>query len=394
MSTAHSPLGPSAAARWMTCTGSIRLIEEVYPDGVDDSSVYSIEGTRAHTRAEIEVSRSFKLRPSAELTARTREWAQETPEEQHEEMTEHAKSYRKLIRGFARRKSGQPAPMVLLEQRVDTGVEGVWGTADAIVLNGGDLYVVDYKYGTGVVVSAVENPQLKLYGAGAIKLIDSLLGDVAELVERVHLVVHQPRAGDEPSVWSTTVDDLLGWLESEVRPAAKVALSGEGPLVPSESACRWCPVRGVCRTRAEFTTKRDFGPPEVLQPEEIAQILADLPQIEAWVSDIKTQSLKMVLNDGIVLPGWKAVMSGGRRAITDHEAAIQALVDAGYEEEAVARRSAKTLGQLEKLVGGKGKLSAILGELVRKSEGKEVLVPQDDERPAIDSLEQAKQDFA
>ena len=42
-----------------------------------------------------------------------------------------------------------------------------FGTADCILTQGNTLYVIDFKYGKGVPVSAKENPQMMLYALGA-----------------------------------------------------------------------------------------------------------------------------------------------------------------------------------------------------------------------------------
>ena len=44
----HSPLGPSAASRWLRCPGSVLLTKDL----PDHSSEYAIEGTAAHTVSE------------------------------------------------------------------------------------------------------------------------------------------------------------------------------------------------------------------------------------------------------------------------------------------------------------------------------------------------------
>ncbi len=45
---AHARLSPSAAERWMTCPGSVKLSEAIQ----DRESQYAAEGTAAHELAE------------------------------------------------------------------------------------------------------------------------------------------------------------------------------------------------------------------------------------------------------------------------------------------------------------------------------------------------------
>ena len=52
----------------------------------------------------------------------------------------------------------------------------------------GELHIIDFKYGQGVLVEAEENPQMMLYALGALRLFDSLY-DITE----VSMSIYQPR---------------------------------------------------------------------------------------------------------------------------------------------------------------------------------------------------------
>ena len=95
-----------------------------------------------------------------------------------------------------------------------------------------------------------------------------LLGDI----ETVTMTVHQPRL-DSISHYTIKVKHLKMRREAVVRPAATLALSPDAYLSPSDTACRFCPAAGQCRARVEYMTKRDFGNPDLLSPEEIGKIL-------------------------------------------------------------------------------------------------------------------------
>jgi hypothetical protein len=143
----------------------------------------------------------------------------------------------------------------------------------------------------------------------------------------------------------------------------------------------------------EWATQLDFGKrPEILSPEEIAEALALVPGIRQWLSDLEAAALDLAYSQGVPIPGWKVVMSGGRRTIVDQTAAIQALIDAGYKAEDVADFNVKGLGKLEKLVGP-ARLKEILGSLLQRSDGRESLVPESDRRPAISPNTEAAKDF-
>lgn len=51
-------------------------------------------------------------------------------------------------------------PVVLIEQKLDFSrfVKDGFGTGDCVVIADGTLYIINYKHGKGVEVSAVDNP--------------------------------------------------------------------------------------------------------------------------------------------------------------------------------------------------------------------------------------------
>ena len=116
------------------------------------------------------------------------------------------------------------------------------------------------------------------------------------------------------------------------------------------------------------------------------------PAIKAWCADVEKYALEKAYSRGEQIPGWKVVLSGGRRGITDDAAAIQTLIDAGYKAEQVATFKTKGIGELEKLVGKK-ELPELLGDLLAKSKGRESLVPESDKRQAITPALSAADDF-
>ena len=75
-----------------------------------------------------------------------------------EEMLGHTETYldyvKKTALGF------QSAPYVAIEKQIDYGAyaKDGFGTADCILVHGSVLYVIDFKYGKGVPVSAEGNP--------------------------------------------------------------------------------------------------------------------------------------------------------------------------------------------------------------------------------------------
>jgi Protein of unknown function (DUF2800) len=395
----HARLGPSSAHRWMTCPASVRVAEALEIEGADTGSVYAAEGTAAHSVAEIYASRAFGLLTPIQADAAMAAWrgTHADSEYDEEEMVKHAQTYVRVLMG----PMTQPGATLRLEVRGQSGIEGVWGTSDAVVTDPDVLTVVDYKYGQGVRVDADDNEQLKFYALGAWE------ADLMGTATTVALIVVQPRL-DHVSRWECTVAELLAWREEVARPAAERTKDPDAPFNPSESACRFCPARGQCHAQMKWTTELDFGgldffeeeeigkAIDLMSPEDYATALRILPAVRQWCSDVEEHALTRVYSNGEDIPGWKAVLSGGKRVIPDPAQAIKVLVEAGYKREDVERipdPTIQTLGVLDKVVGKKI-LPHILGDQLTMSEGRPSLVPDSDNRPAVTSTDSAVADFA
>lgn len=368
----HAQLSPSAAVRWLQCPASVLLADQAGPE---EASPHAMEGTAAHALAEIE-ARYELIDPNeaAHREALARWDAEFGSQYDKTEMLRHVGKYIDQVRAAL---DSLPHSVLLLEQRMDTGVPGVWGTGDAVVVSPEAIHVLDLKYGRGVPVDAARNPQLRLYGLGALRCFGDLLGDV----ETVTVSIIQPRLGKFSSE-TLPVRELEAWREGVVMPAVERIAQGSLVASPSEGACRWCPVAGECRARRDYLTEQDFSEPPLLDDAELAAEVARVSQLRSWCDAVEKCAFKRVYEDGRDLPGLKIVRGRGRRVITDQPAAIQTLIDHGYGAEQVADFKVKPLGQLEKLVGKKD-LPEIIGTYMERREGPLSLVGEDDPRPSV-----------
>lgn len=108
-----------------------------------------------------------------------------------------------------------------------------------------------------------------------------------------------------------------------------------------------------------------------------------------WYADLEEYAAATLLNGGEI-PGWKLVAGRSNRAFTDQDAAIQAVIAAGYDEALVYDRKPKTLTQLEELMG-KREFAEKIGGYVVKPLGKPTLAEASDKREAYSP---AAADFA
>jgi len=253
-------------------------------------------------------------------------------------------------------------------------VAGGFGTSDCVILGDGHMYVIDYKHGKGVEVSAEENSQLKCYALGSY-LAFSPLYDISTIT----LVIYQPRISNY-SQWSLKADDLLAWADNVLRPQAELALKGAGEY-SCGSWCRFCRAKAICRKRAEenlMLARYDFARPDSLEEDEINAILAKVDQLVAWAEDVKTYALQQALA-GYAWEDWKVVEGRSVRKYSDEAAVAKAVEDAGYDP---FERKLLTITAMEKLFGKKT-FEALLGDMVVKPSGKPTLVPRSDKRPEM-----------
>lgn len=254
--SAHAIYSPSAATRWMTCTGSIAMCE----DEPDSTSEYADEGTAAHflgaeclthgARPTTYIGRQIIIH-SGEAMWHSPDVIADSTFTVDADMAAAVGIYVQAVEEYAI--GGE----LLVERRLPighlTGEEGAEGTGDAVILRDGEIIICDLKFGRGVEVSAIDNRQLKIYALGALEAY-GLLGDF----KRVRLVIIQPRVSAAPSEWDISIEDLERFA-GEVRQAAndaRIALQFKANWIdsaepsaylnPTEDACRFCKAKAKC----------------------------------------------------------------------------------------------------------------------------------------------------
>ena len=284
-----------------------------------------------------------------------------------------------------------------------TGEEGATGTADIVVICGTVLWSIDLKYGRGITVSPIENPQCLLYAAGALRLLD-LVGDI----ERIVCVIHQPRI-DGPKEWETTVGWLHDWCEQVARPAVveasqflsdmQAGVDVSDRANPHPEACQFCKAK-PCRkmdeaamaalgaTVTDLTTEDQSQHPAIVQ-----RLVPDIPLlgakmsavelVELWCKAIRSATEKALLA-GHPVEGWKLVegKQGNRkwRDDAEAEAALKALrlkVHEMYDKTIISPTTA------EKLLGDKKRVWPKILPLITRADGKPSVAPASDKRPAL-----------
>lgn len=384
-SRSHKRFAASAASRWMACPGSIRLCESI-PEPPPTS--YALEGTLAHEWLEYRLA--GKARPKEEATP---------------EMLEAVEEARKFVLSEMRVNQRVFEHQVALKCSEDVG-----GTLDVA---GWDsfirvLWVVDFKYGSGVTVEADDNKQMQIYAQGA---IDTFGWEPLKIA----MVIIQPRAYHPAGVTRMALisrSELFDF-EADVAEAVARCLEPDAPLIPGDEQCRWCPAKAICPAlekkalmvvNESFKDVRQIKPavlpdPVEMTPDRIGQILAAKDLIQDWFKSVEEEAYKQAMS-GVKIPGRKLVAPAGKRTWDipnqDSIAVAKKLVTITVDTAEKGIRSPKGMYEFleQKLIGvteaekilkpyGKKALEAMNELCPKKSNGKLQLVSERDARPAV-----------
>lgn len=364
MASKHAILSASSSHRWIACPPSALECAKL-PDA---SSKFAKQGTDAHRLSEYKLKKSLGEKvhnPQKRLAYFD------------EEMDESSNDYAQFVmEKLAAAKERCKDPMVMVEQHLDFSrwVPEGFGTGDCLIVADDTLVIIDYKYGLGVLVEAEKNPQMMCYALGALELFDGIYD-----IKNVEMTIFQPRR-DNVSTYVISKNDLLSWAEEVLRPAAELAAKGEGEYRAGDH-CRFCKIKATCRKRAEYNlemAKYDFAMPSKLEDGKVEVILEKVDEMVAWANDVKEYALQQALS-GKQWDGWKVVEGRANRRYINEEAVAAKVEAAGFNpyEKKLLGITAMTK-QL-----GKNRFEELLNELIEKPQGKPVLVPESDKRPAM-----------
>jgi hypothetical protein len=328
--TEHSPLGGSSAKRWIGCPGSVSLQRLVgIGPGEEEESEYAAEGTRAHEAA------ALCLREDKDA------W---------EVLPEEAANLQTYL-DYCRSKIGPNGVWIEAPVASPDDHKSLYGTVDfATETEDGMVYVVDLKWGVGIVVEPKDNPQL-MYYAYALMQQPGWTRDVEFPVE---LVIVQPRAthsGGPIRRWRTTNFHILEWGEKVLIPAMKRAEVSTS-LKPS-SECRFCPLRSFCpalKGMAKAAAEADPASVARMTDEELGREYINIEPVQIYLKAIREEAYRRLM-DGKEPLGTCLVEQRSVRVWKD---GTEAEIVAAFGDDAYEPRKLRTPPQLEKL-GDKAK---------------------------------------
>ena len=376
----HALLGASSAARWIACPPSARLTEHM--EG--GSSKYAAEGSRAHEVCEAHLRHCLKCWNAGQTAPILGESIRlDGQPDDPAEMVRAANLYVDFLHGLWLGFTSHPGVFIEQEVNVEQWVPGGFGTCDCLLIGDGVLHIVDFKYGQGVPVSPVRNPQLMYYALGAYDLFAA-----TDEIQTVRMSIVQPRIQEEPETFEMPLEDLLDWAREVLQPAAEMAWRGEGVYHPG-GHCRFCKAYPSCRAwQKQYGPLAGFEPypePATLSDEELGEWLRKLVGLADYAHDLEEYARQALL-DGHQIPGWKLVEGRSTRKWSDQDAAFRQMQAAGFDEAVLYTRTPISLTVAERMIGKK-KFAETMSAFITKAPGAPKLANDSDPRPAYNNLD-------
>ncbi len=371
--TKHAKYSPSQLARIIACPGSVAMSE-----GIEQlpTSPYAAEGTMLHgfmeqyldTGIMPDVRTDYKV-----LLEKCMDYIQPLKEQASTVFTE-----------------------LYMMSRVETDVAG---TADVVLLNddGTDAHIIDWKFGGGVFVPVLDNPQFLAYAWLALEKFPT--------IETVTIHVAQPRLDnfDHQLVYKHNIQD---WYKFVLSPALRMAegMGNGGPVLnPSLDTCRWCRANAICPARHAqvneeaaqvFALYADIEAQKV-SAEAVAEFYNKIPSLENAIKAVKDYvRTQCYLKGADAVPGYKVVKGRGSRKWSVSSDRIIAFMETkGVDIDDLIETDIKSVAAVEKLVKGI-KTDPDFCKLYQTEYGAASVVPSSDPRPAIGCTQDAADVFA
>ena len=378
---AHARLAPSSSFRWLSCAGSVALIEAI---GEDRRTEAAAEGTVAHQiRSEcLEIGFEPYDFVGHRISA---DGFTFTVDQGMCDMLQPGIDRLREVAGST----------LHVEYRVDLGewLPGQFGTLDAGWWSEDVIGIDDLKFGR-IAVSPVENDQLRIYALGFWQNVARHHTNAT----RFEIHIDQPRSIGGGGLWYVTLDELQEF-GAKVAEAGRATQFKDAPRTPSAKACAYCPGAeyGRCPEYVQHNLEMwnatfdeidedvppVFPPLPTITPERRRYLVENMRQVKAWFDHLAEWELRDGIA-GLPTPGRKPVL--GRpvyrrwfNPVLAEKKVVEILGDRAFT------RKLKSSTQVDKEVPKD--LRPAIKALVTRAPGRPTMVPLDDERPAIASAQ-------
>lgn len=342
-------LRPSDASRWMVCKASPGFLQrnaDRLPE--EKKGKATTDGERAHSLAAAVLTATEK-KAAALLAAAPRE------------MAAHVEGYVQFV-------NTKRAAMLDCDMQVEMKLNSFHQRErdcylDAVLSSPTLIHVIDLKYGVGVSVEAVRNPQLTIY-------LKSYLLKVGRKLRRdfpVRLTIYQPRAMDGRFVrtWETTYGELEEFAQEILDTAVEIQLDPDGqPFHADENkTCLFCNGKAICPAytdailadvpaEAPLALPRpepNWPAPDALPPALLVRVLRAAPGLRAWLKAAEAHAEACALA-GKPLPGTKLVAGRKGARLWKDEGKVRKILAKALDEDVFAPREIVSPAGLEKLL--------------------------------------------
>ena len=417
----HARLAPSSSKNWTLCTAAPAYVEaNKHRVPEDTGSVYADDGTKAHDFAADVLLKKI------------------TPEEVPDDFRDPVMTYvNHCLSHVPEGESYEVEVEVPLFYQPDET-----GTCDFAYVSDERVVIRDYKHGAGVLVSSSENTQLAIYAMGFILKMEGLYEFTDDTLIDIKVVQPRHHQAEQDEAWVLPLGEFRKFCD-EIAEKAKIAqgaveevwneVLAEGvdvhpeeilglpnhsatfaPSDGDEGACRWCKAKGFCGVRhAEISgnaetafalevmpdlTKEELKAPvderiqhyllgHTVNTEQLVAIFRNKDRIKKFLGDVEDYVQSLASTTPI--PGLKWVEGRqGNRAWANEDAADTFLRGQKLKQEERYTFKLKSPAQIEALLKDKLKTTRTKNrfeELVTRSDGKPVLVPEEDKRPGLPS---------
>jgi hypothetical protein len=306
----HSPLGASAAERYINCPGSVRLAEKIQPPNIEPE--YTRHGIAAHKLVAFALSNYHEVWEVLE-----QDWGCEFNLLEVQAMQDFIDLVRHRIEVF-KQAFGEVTIFIEFPMHRPELHELFYGTLDVGIVAGDEAEIIDYKHGAGIAVDAVGNAQLRMYAIG-------FIFDLPQ-VRRVRLRISQPRAfhpdGPDRSD-AIEVPDLMRWFDTVLFPAMEAADPRspwpESKVLNPGEWCRFCPCKRQCPAldqQMKQISASEFS--NELSNEELGRLFGMLPTVKIRIAAIEAEVHARNIRDPTnLVPGSKLVVAKAIRQWKD-----------------------------------------------------------------------------
>lgn len=426
----HARLAPSSSKNWTLCTAAPAYVEaNKHRVPKDTGSIYADEGTKAHDFAADVLLKKI------------------TPEEVPDDFREAVMSYvNHCLSHVPEGESYEVEVEVPLFYQPDET-----GTCDFGYVSDERVVIRDLKHGAGVLYTSHFNPQLSIYAMGFILKMEGLYEFTDDTLIDIKVVQPRHHQAEQDEAWIIPLGEFRKFCD-EIHEKAKIAqgaveavwneVLAEGvdvhpeeilglpghratfaPSDGDEGSCRWCRARGFCGVRhAEISgnaetafalevmpdlTKEELKAPvderiqhyllgHTLTTGQLVAIFKNKDRIKKFLGDVEDYVQSLASTTPI--PGLKWVEGRqGNRDWRNLEEAEVFLRGQKLKQEERYTFKLKSPAQIESLLKDKLKTTRTKNrfeELVTRSDGKPVLVPEEDKRPGLPSPEDVMPDVS